>query len=504
MKRLFFNLSFVAFLVAALSVGAQTPGLSTDENGTNAKLSPSLQPVVDVPGLPRVLLIGDSVSMGYTVRVREALKGKANVHRAPTNCGPTTKGVAEIDRWLGTSHWDVVHFNFGLHDIRYVKTNVINVPPEQYEANLRQLVERMKRTKAKLIWATTTPAPPKPRPGQFLRVPADVVTYNQIAARIMRTNAVAIDDLYAAVLPRIAELQPPGDVHFNSQGCDVLAAQVARSIAAVLPEAKISPVEADPRIASVEPRVWSCDFTSAALEKPMRFLVVLPEGVTLSNARLPVIYFLHGRGRHERTLLDNDTRQRVLASPCAVVLPRGQDGWYVNSPVIAKDRYADYLDEVIKLAEQHFPVANTAKGRAIGGWSMGGYGTVYTACRRPGDFAAVASIIGILDYPRPDVPIPGQNYAVQPRFGTNVAGWDKLNPRKLMAGLDGVPLFVAYADKAAERQMNEAFLADARARGLKVEVLPLSGGHTFPIVEQALGPAFSFMESSLAKSKAAR
>ena len=264
-----------------------------------------------------------------------------------------------------------------------------------------------------------------------------------------------------------------------------------------------SPSRADQSvtIASVEPRVWSCDFISTALGKPMRFLVVLPEGVGLTNAPLPVIYFLHGRGRNERTLLDNNTRKRVLASPCAVVLPRGGDGWYINSPTIAADRYADYLDEVLSLAEQHFPVSREARGRAIGGWSMGGYGSTYTACRRPGAFAAVAPIIGILDFPRPDIPERGQNYAVPPRFGDDPDVWLKLNPRRLLANLKGVPLFVAYADKAAERQMNEAFLADAHAAGIKVEVLRLSGGHTFPIVEQAVPPAFTFLENSLEKSK---
>jgi hypothetical protein len=69
-----------------------------------------------VAGLPRVLLIGDSISMGYTLDVRELLKGKANVHRIPTNGGPTTNGLKNIKAWLGDSKWDVIHFNWGLHD----------------------------------------------------------------------------------------------------------------------------------------------------------------------------------------------------------------------------------------------------------------------------------------------------------------------------------------------------------------------------------------------------
>lgn len=256
--------------------------------------------------------------------------------------------------------------------------------------------------------------------------------------------------------------------------------------------------EEAPRIEPVEPRVWACDFTSRALGRPMRFLVVLPEGTALTGARVPVVYFLHGRGRHERTLLENPlTRARLLASSCAVVLPRGKEGWYINSPVVPADRFADYIDEVIVLAEEKFPVGRTPQMRAVGGWSMGGYGAVYTAGRRPGDFSVVASLIGILDFPRPAIAEKGQNYAVPERFGTDPEIWKKLNPRLLQPHLRGTPLFVAYADQAPERQMNELFLAEAKVAGLMVEVRRLSGGHTFPMVEQSFPAAFDFLEQRL-------
>src|SRR5262245_55631298 len=58
--------------------------------------NPAFAPVVDVVGLPWVLIIGDSISIGYQAPLREALKGKANIHRPTTNCGPTTRGVEQI------------------------------------------------------------------------------------------------------------------------------------------------------------------------------------------------------------------------------------------------------------------------------------------------------------------------------------------------------------------------------------------------------------------------
>ena len=72
--------------------------------------------VPDNPALPRVLLIGDSVSRGYTMATRAALGGRANVHRAPENCGGTARALTKLDVWLGEGKWDVIHFNFGIHD----------------------------------------------------------------------------------------------------------------------------------------------------------------------------------------------------------------------------------------------------------------------------------------------------------------------------------------------------------------------------------------------------
>ncbi|MGH9721085.1 MAG: SGNH/GDSL hydrolase family protein, partial [Bryobacteraceae bacterium] len=80
--------------------------------------NPAFRQIEDAPGLPRVLLIGDSISIGYTETVRTELKGKANVHRIPTNGATTVNGLKNIDDWLGSKPWHVIHFNFGLHDLR--------------------------------------------------------------------------------------------------------------------------------------------------------------------------------------------------------------------------------------------------------------------------------------------------------------------------------------------------------------------------------------------------
>lgn len=193
---------------------------------------PSLAPIQDKAGLPRVLLIGDSISMGYTLPVRELLDGQANVHRIPENGGPTIRGVAALDQWLGSGPWDVIHFNWGLHDLRQDKEGKRQVTLEDYEKNLRALVTRLKATGATLVWAATTPVPEgKLNPP---RSNADVIAYNAVARKIMDENGVAIDDLYEFALPRLGEIQLPVNVHFSGPGSRALAGEVAQAITEAL------------------------------------------------------------------------------------------------------------------------------------------------------------------------------------------------------------------------------------------------------------------------------
>ncbi len=204
-----------------------------------AKKAPAAMDVVkEDPQLPRVLLIGDSISIGYTVPVRSLLQGEANVLRPRTNCGPTIRGLEQIDTWLGDGKWDVIHFNWGLHDLKFMgsdgqnladpaaSTSKRQVPPEEYEANLRKLVARLKKTGAALIWCSTTPVPQ----GAKGRLVGDEVAYNKIAAKVMEENQVATNDLYAFALPKLEKIQRKADVHYTPEGSQALAEQVVKTI----------------------------------------------------------------------------------------------------------------------------------------------------------------------------------------------------------------------------------------------------------------------------------
>ena len=212
------------------------------KKGASRPPHPSFAAVTDVAGLPRVLLIGDSISMGYTLPVRRLLSGQANVHRPAENCGDTARGVENLDRWLGSGKWYVIHFNFGLHDLKFLDATGKYVAPdqgkqvaspEQYAANLRAITRRLQATGARLVFATTTPVPA----GSLGRVQGEEQRYNEAALRVMRELHVEIDDLHAVVDRGPSGLQLPKNVHFSDEGYERLAQNVAACVRPLLPAA---------------------------------------------------------------------------------------------------------------------------------------------------------------------------------------------------------------------------------------------------------------------------
>jgi len=177
---------------------------------------------------PRILIIGDSISMGYTPFVTKMMAGQAYVEHSVGNGGPTISGVAHIQEWLKDGNWDVIHFNFGLHDLKIMENGKHQVSLEDYEKNLGIIIAAMRKTKAKLVFATTTPVPEgKQNP---VRLTADVLKFNAVALRVMEQNKIAVDDLYDVAMKRIKEIQRPNNVHFTDPGYEELAKPVVESI----------------------------------------------------------------------------------------------------------------------------------------------------------------------------------------------------------------------------------------------------------------------------------
>jgi hypothetical protein len=245
---LFLRLAFIALILMPLGLllAADIPKASKADVFVTPKRDRAGM-TSDVPidkSLPNVLILGDSISIGYTRQVRECLKGKANVIRPNANCGDTRHGLSQTETWLGDGNWQVIHFNWGLHDLCYrnpeLKTpgqrdkvnGKLSVPLAEYEENLETLVQQLKRTGAKLIFANTTLVPE----GEAGRFPGDEVKYNSAAQRVMEKHGVLINDLYATTqaFPP-AMFAGPGNVHFSAEGSAKLAGQVVARVAAALP-----------------------------------------------------------------------------------------------------------------------------------------------------------------------------------------------------------------------------------------------------------------------------
>jgi acyl-CoA thioesterase-1 len=180
---------------------------------------------------PRVLLIGDSISIGYTPVVQHLLKGRAEVVHHEGNGATTRHGLEHLDEWLGTGRWACIHFNFGLHDVVGESGQGCTVPEGEYADNLRLLVERLQRTGARLVWASTTPVP---EVNARKRLERDVCRYNDVARALMAELGVAVNDLHGAMLPRQGELQKRDNVHFTAAGSEFLGERVAVAVSEAL------------------------------------------------------------------------------------------------------------------------------------------------------------------------------------------------------------------------------------------------------------------------------
>lgn len=184
-----------------------------------------------------VLIVGDSISIGYTPFIQKALNG-VNVEHNEGNGGSTVRGVQSIEKWLGNREWDVIIFNFGLHDMVYKDSlnkydavnGKISVPLNDYKKNLQIIADKLKETTAKLVFVTTTTVP-KDSPGRKVESPAQ---YNKVAKEVMKKNGIEVLDLYETSVIVHPPNSKPGNVHYNETGYELLAQPVIAKIKVLL------------------------------------------------------------------------------------------------------------------------------------------------------------------------------------------------------------------------------------------------------------------------------
>lgn len=204
-----------------------------------------------------VVLIGDSIRMGYENTVRQTLRGLAEVRSPEDNGGDSNKVLCHLGEWATALRPHVVHVNCGLHDLKteFGQTRRA-VPLDQYRRNVKRILSLLKaETDAVVLWASTTPVNETlhHRNKPFDRFERDVTAYNSAAAKVAGELDVPINDLYSCI-DRIGPdryLTPDG-VHFTQEGYDLLGAAVAGFIKPYLQGAQLS--HADGRGQSVSGR----------------------------------------------------------------------------------------------------------------------------------------------------------------------------------------------------------------------------------------------------------
>lgn len=174
-----------------------------------------------------LLIIGDSISLGYLPTVKKELASEVEVLHNPGNAQHTGTGLRLIDQWLGDKKYDVIFFNWGLWDLcyRHPESKVqgqrdklngeITYTVDRYETNIEELVKKLKETGAKLVFVTTTVIPPD-EAGRF---EGDEITYNNAAKAIMKKYGVEIYDLHKHSVEVHKQYKlKDGDVHYTPEG----------------------------------------------------------------------------------------------------------------------------------------------------------------------------------------------------------------------------------------------------------------------------------------------
>lgn len=186
---------------------------------------------------PKVLIIGDSISIGYTPFVANALVDKAELIHHEGNAQFTANGLENLDLWLGDTQWDIIQFNWGMWDLCYRhpeskvqgqrdKINgLITTDLDEYESNLETLVTRLEKTGAKLIFVTTTMVP-EDEAGRYAK---DVDKYNAVALELMHKHGITVNDLNSLSLkvhPKYGK--GASDVHYSEEGYEKLSKQITK------------------------------------------------------------------------------------------------------------------------------------------------------------------------------------------------------------------------------------------------------------------------------------
>jgi putative tributyrin esterase len=247
---------------------------------------------------------------------------------------------------------------------------------------------------------------------------------------------------------------------------------------------KEQPQQDHPRLSG---RVAMTDvtFRSAALGREMPYRIVIPTSIA-AGQKLPVIYLLHGGGGGYRDWTNYSDVAKYAEPGMILVMPEGNSSYYTNSAEHPEDRYEDYiLNDVISEVESKYPVAAGRQNRAIVGVSMGGFGAVKIAMKRPELFAFAGGLSAAVDVPTRPFSIKRLS---QWRFHSSIFGpsgsqtrYDN-DPYALAGTVDPsrMPyLFLTCGEQEGLLPANRKLAAILGDRGFKYEFHTAPGDHNW-------------------------
>lgn len=259
---------------------------------------------------------------------------------------------------------------------------------------------------------------------------------------------------------------------------------------------------------------------SQVLARPVRYCAFLPPSFDQNKAgRYPVLYFFHGLGDNEQSLLNSggwdivsELRSKGKIGDFVILAPGAGHTFYVNSED-GKVRYEDFLrKEFMPEMEKKYRVEGTRAARGITGVSMGGYGALRMAFKYPDEFAAVSAQMPALitDVPRDMAQsAPGSPGALQV-FGTpfNRAYFDRNNVfyfarTDSAASLKRMKIYFDvgnnddYGFEQGAQQLDQLL----KSRGIPHEFHIYPGGHSVQFVINHFGDVMEFQWKAIGAGK---
>lgn len=226
------------------------------------------------------------------------------------------------------------------------------------------------------------------------------------------------------------------------------------------------------------------------LKKPMAFLIRVPEPGCSGTPSYPALYLLHGSGHDRWSVLQHvvtDGQLEALGN-AVLVIPDGDQGWWLDSPVVPNSRYAAYFWELVQRVETLYPTDPSREARGVCGFSMGGFGAMRLCSQYPDRILSASSLLGTLDISH----LFPTYYRLSLLLGSDLEVWRQHNPTDHVDRLAHTGLWFCTGQQAFDRPQNDAFSAALEARGIASEYHVYAGDHDTAFVRAHTAKAFGF------------